>query len=204
TDDVAWFQPLAGPTGRWIRHVIQPSVAGAHTLQAADMDGDGDNDVVVGQMHTTEERKLAILYNVDGRGTRWSRQVIDDVGLHNGVVADVDRDRDFDIYGANWAGNPPVRVWINRLDPPASVRLDRWTYHRITNGHVRSFGIAFSTMDGDDLTDIISGPFWYRQPSGAWNTEWERTPLAEGVGAVAALDLDGDGRGEVIAQRGGG
>ncbi|CAH2394641.1 conserved hypothetical protein [Mesorhizobium ventifaucium] len=204
TDDVAWFQPLAGPTGRWIRHVIQPSVAGAHTLQAADMDGDGDNDVVVGQMHTTEERKLAIHYNVDGRGTRWARQVIDDVGLHNGVVADVDRDGDFDIYGANWVGNPPVRVWINRLDPPASVRLDRWTYHRITNGHVRSFGIAFSAMDSDDLTDIISGPFWYRQPSEAWNTEWERTPLAEGVDAVAALDLDGDGRGEVIAQRGGG
>jgi hypothetical protein len=203
--DVAWFRAVDGPTGRWVRHVIQPSLPGAHTLQAADMDRDGDFDVVVGQMHTTEERALAIHYNLDGQGTRWARQIIDDTGLHNGVVADVDGDGDFDIYGSNWAGNPPARVWINRLDPPAPIgRIDRWTYHRLTNAHVRSFGLAFTDVDGDRRTDIVSGPFWYRQPASPWEAEWEQIRLGDGLDAVAALDLDGDGRAEVIAQRGGG
>ena len=201
TADVAWFRAQEDPTGRWIRHVIQPLVAGAHTLQAADMDNNGTMDVVVGQMHTTAERELAIHYNVDGRGTKWQRQVIDSTGLHNGVVADIDGD--FDIYGANWAGNPPLRVWLNRLDPAASGRrADRWSYQQITDAHVRSFGLAFADMDGDGRTDIISGPFWYRQPA-RWTEPWEQVAISRDLDAVAAADIDGDGRAEVIAQRGG-
>lgn len=204
TADVAWFSADEGPTRRWTRHVIQPAVSGAHTLQAADMDGDGDIDVVVGQMHTTKEQALAIHYNIDGRGTRWARQVIDNTGLHNGVVADIDGDGDFDIFGSNWAGNPPLRVWINRLDPPASIRrLDRWSYHRITNKHVRSFNLAFADVDGDGRTDIISGPFWYRQPVDSWTKAWAQVRLGDGLDAIAVLDFDGDGRAEIIAQRGG-
>lgn len=202
TADVAWFRAESGPSGHWVRHVIQPAVAGAHTLQAADMDRDGDIDIVVGQMHQTEERTLAVHYNRDGRGTRWTRQIIDDTGLHNGVVADVDSDDDFDIYGANWAGHPPLRVWINLLNPPAPTRrLDRWVYHRITNAHVRSFGLAFADMDGDGRMDIVSGPFWYRQPPLPWQKGWEQIRLGEGLDAVEALDLDGDGRAEATAQR---
>lgn len=124
TADVAWFQATTAPDGRWERHVIQPAVSGAHTLQAADMDGDGTVDVVVGQMHTTASRELAIHFNTDGRGKSWRRVVIDNTGLHNGVVADIDRDGDYDIYGSNWAGHPPLRVWINRMSPSkAPTRL---------------------------------------------------------------------------------
>jgi hypothetical protein len=203
--DVAWYRADNGPAGQWTRRIIQPSVQGAHTLQAADMDGDGDIDVVVGQMHTTSERELSIHYNGDGQGTRWTHQVIDNTGLHNGVVADIDGDGDFDIYGSNWVGNPPIRAWLNRLDPPAATnRIDRWTYHRIASSHHRSFGVAFADMNGDGLTDIISGRFWYRQPADHWDQEWQQTLLAEGLDAFAALDLDADGRAEIIAQRGGG
>jgi hypothetical protein len=121
TADVAWFKASDSRLGGWDRHVIQQSVAGAHTLQAADMDGDGTVDVVVGQMHTTSSRELAVHYNTDGRGTAWKRIVIDNTGLHNGVVADIDGDGDYDIYGSNWAGNPPLRVWINRINPSSDA-----------------------------------------------------------------------------------
>jgi hypothetical protein len=113
TADVAWYRAGADRSQRWTRSVIQPAAAGVHTLQAADMDNDGDIDVVVGQMHTTRERALTIHYNMDGKGTQWSQQVVDRTGLHNGVVADIDQNGTFDIFGSNWAGNPPLRVWLN-------------------------------------------------------------------------------------------
>lgn len=153
TADVAWFRADDGPTGNWGRHVVQPSVAGAHTLQAADVDNNGTIDVVVGQMHTTPQRELAIYYNVDGRGTTWKRQVIDATGLHNGLVADIDGDGDFDIYGANWAGNPPLRLWINRLST-ASRRAGSWSYHRIASAHVRSLGLAFADKDANRSSSL--------------------------------------------------
>jgi hypothetical protein len=204
TADVAWFHPKGAPTGPWVREVIEPSVERAHTLQAADIDRDGDLDVIVGQMHTSEARELSVHYNLDGRATTWSRHVIDDVGLHNGVVADIDGDDDADIYGSNWTGNPPARVWLNHLDPPAEPqRIDRWTHTQITAAHVRAFGLAFTDMDRDGLTDVVSGPFWYRQPPDTWDADWPQTLLAPGVDAIAALDVNGDGHPEIIAQRGG-
>jgi hypothetical protein len=118
TADIAWFRADHDPTQPWTRHVVHAAVTGAHTLQAADMDRDGTVDVVVGQMHTTKEREISIHYNIDGRGTRWARQIVDDVGLHNGIVADIDGDGYIDIFGSNWAGHPPLRIWLNR-GPPA-------------------------------------------------------------------------------------
>ncbi|MDH3580968.1 MAG: VCBS repeat-containing protein [Hyphomicrobiales bacterium] len=204
SSDVAWFSAKSGPKKKWTRHVVQRALTGAHTLQAADMDLDGDIDIVVGQMHTSPERALAVLYNLDGKGTRWARQVIDKTGLHNGVVADIDGDGDFDIYGANWTGNPPLRVWLNRLDPPRTPRrLDRWHRSQITSDHVRTFGLAFADIDGDKRTDIVSGPFWYRHPSRPWDDEWEQFRLGEGLDAFAVADLDDDGHPEIFAQRGG-
>jgi hypothetical protein len=60
-------------------------------------------------MHTARERKLVALYNVDGKAERRVGQVIDQVGLRNGAVADLGNDGDADIFGANWLRNPPVR-----------------------------------------------------------------------------------------------
>lgn len=122
TADVAWYRADAGPAGPWSRHVIAAGVHGAHTLQAADMDGDGTIDVVVGQMHTTAARELSIYFNNDGRAESWDREVIDNVGLHNGVVADIDGDGAPDIYGSNWAGHPPLRIWLNRLEPHTACK----------------------------------------------------------------------------------
>lgn len=205
TGDVAWFSADGGPDKAWTRHVVQPGVPGAHTLQAADLDRDGDTDLLVGQMHTTRQREVAILFNLDGRGRHWARQVIGSGGVHNGVLADIGSDGDFDVYGANWKGNPPLRLWINRLDPPDTARpINRWTYHAITNAHVRSFGLGFGDVDGDGRTDIISGPFWYRQPAEGWDGDWRQFHLGDGIDAFAAHDVDGDRRADIIAQRGGG
>jgi hypothetical protein len=131
--DVVWWNPVTGdPTGAWQGTTIVGSLERAHTLQGADMDGDGDTDLVVGQMHTSAARELAIYLN-NSSGSAWDKVLIDSgTGIHNGVVADIGHDGDFDIFGANWAGNGPVALWRNdgvvTTAPPAApinVRIIR-------------------------------------------------------------------------------
>lgn len=119
TAAVDWWTPgSAGPTGTWTRHNILPSLEKAHTLQAADMDLDGDIDVILAQMHTSILKEVMIMINQDGQATSWLKQVVGNQGSHNSVVADIGSDGDYDIFSANWTGSPPVRLFINQIIPP--------------------------------------------------------------------------------------
>jgi len=105
-------EPTTGdPRGAWTISTIEPDIFRCHTLQVADMDLDGDLDVVLGQMHTSTQREIKVLYNTDGSGTSWVSIVVDDTGVHNAVVADFGGDGAPDIFGCNWTGNPPLRFW---------------------------------------------------------------------------------------------
>ncbi|MCC6784846.1 MAG: VCBS repeat-containing protein [Planctomycetes bacterium] len=120
--DVAWYSHGGNPTGTWQRHVIVTAADRAHTLQVADIDGDGDADVVVGHMHTSSTPGVRIYYNRNGLGTAWQTQLVDGTnGVHNGVVADLGADGDFELVGANWTGHPPLNVWENLL--PATEEI---------------------------------------------------------------------------------
>ena len=124
TADVRWWSPgPAGPTGAWTGRTIAASVERAHTLQAADLDGDGDADVVVAQMHTSSAGEIFWMENLDGAATSWTKRIIATGGLHNGVVADVGADADWDLFGSNWTGNPPVRLFENLLAAAATGSL---------------------------------------------------------------------------------
>jgi hypothetical protein len=119
TADLAWWRyGPGGPTGSWTRQTIVQDLEKAHTLQAADMDNDGDLDIITAQMHTSQNKEVMVWYNLNGQGTAWQKQVLGTGGLHNGQVADIGNDGRMDIFGANWTGYPPVRLWRNL--PPAS------------------------------------------------------------------------------------
>ncbi|MFO1050679.1 MAG: VCBS repeat-containing protein [Planctomycetota bacterium] len=112
--DVLWFGHTGPATGAWMPHLISAGLDRVHTLQVADIDGDGSNDVVLGQMHTSSSPGIHVHYNLDGRGLLWKTvQVDSQFGIHNGVAADLDGDGDTDIVGSAWTGNPPLQLWNN-------------------------------------------------------------------------------------------
>ena len=68
---------------------------------------------------------------------------------------------------------------------------------------LRYFGLAFGDINGDTLTDIVSGRYVYlqhedtRQPTAS---KWERIDLGANVDAILVLDIDGDSKLDIIAQ----
>ena len=206
TADVTWFGAANGdPTGPWVGHVIFPQLERGHTLQVADINGDGHNDVFAGQMHTSKDKRLMVAINLDGKGLAWQRKVIGRTGLHDGVAVDVNKDGLPDIFGANWTGNPPVRLWLQvapeKQQKQGALSTDFWTTIAVTRDHKRTFGLGFGDVNGDGRADIVSGAYVYLNPGGDLSGQWTQHALPDGMQAFGAMNVAGRPLADVIAQR---
>ncbi|MCP5100577.1 MAG: hypothetical protein GY943_33935, partial [Chloroflexi bacterium] len=114
-------------------------------------------------------------------------------------VADVGNDGDYDIYGANWTGNPPVRLWENRMEMFVSV--SKWTYKEIASNHVRTLGLAFGDVNQDGNKDILSGRYWYQNPGEEMLSDWVQNEFPDDMHATMVMDVDGDAFFDVIAHK---
>lgn len=120
---ISWFKaPVDPKSSNWAEHVIEDGVESVmHSLQAVDIDKDGDIDVITAKMHQGAAPLEVIVYlnvSTGGAGSAWRRQVIATLGSHSMQAADFDGDGDIDLFGANWAGTERVDLWRNDLNPP--------------------------------------------------------------------------------------
>ena len=76
----------------WSRHVIENSFVDGHALVAADLDGDGRDEIVAG--YRGGGRSVFLYSAEDERGVRWRRQPLDEggMGAASCAVADLDGD----------------------------------------------------------------------------------------------------------------
>lgn len=121
---LAWYRPLDAGATTWEEHLIAPAPinAGLHGVAVGDVDGDGRADVVTGRMHTYAPSTLSVWTNPGPGGGAWTEQVLATTGMHNLALADFGGDGDLDIFGSNYIGTPPVRLYRNdRLRPPGST-----------------------------------------------------------------------------------
>ena len=80
----------------WHRQVIDDTFHDGHALACADLDGDGNDEIVAG--FRGPGTSLYVFYAADARGSKWERQTLDTEMAASGVViADVNGDGRLDV-----------------------------------------------------------------------------------------------------------
>lgn len=83
--------------GAWKRHVIDETITDGHTIVAGDFDGNGQDELVVGER---QGKRSAYLYRVtNAKEDTWSKQLLDDGGMAAAgcAVADLNADKRPDV-----------------------------------------------------------------------------------------------------------
>lgn len=110
--DTYWYRnPGGGATGAWQRKTIATQDT-TNSMSVADMDRDGDIDVITGEHRGDKE--LVIYENINN-GASWTRRVVDSgKESHGGAkVFDLDNDGDLDIVSIAYDAPADLHVWRN-------------------------------------------------------------------------------------------
>jgi hypothetical protein len=108
---VAWFDPPD-----WDCHLLADDLFCPHSLQAADVTGNGCPDIYVGEMGLGEHETPRQLLFSNDHGQFTEHTLDTGVPTHEAKLIDVDGDGRLDIVGKSYAPDAHVDVWYNR--PP--------------------------------------------------------------------------------------
>lgn len=95
---VVYTEP-SDPAKMWDRHVVDEQLKWGHGVWCADLDGDGDEELIIGIRDDLsgkpgEKCGVRIYKCLDGVGAKWARQIIEDGGVAVEDLAATDLDGD--------------------------------------------------------------------------------------------------------------
>lgn len=111
TASLYWFEKI-DDKGKisWEKHILTTRYT-MQNLDVADMDNDGDLDIVTNEAMGTKE---LLIYENNGYGQFSEHLIHTGVGMHLGARCfDMDNDGDCDIVGACWFGYEYLHLWRN-------------------------------------------------------------------------------------------
>ena len=181
------------------RSVVNDTVNNSNQICVADLDGDGDIDIIASDTDIGED---LMWFENDGSGGTWTEHTVDGTTIaHALMVGDLDNDGDIDIIGS--VVTPPnddVFWWEN--DGSGGT----WTEHTINNAADSVQGLFCADIDRDSDIDVIAAEngasnciWWENDGSGSGWTEHSIDSSATGIYGVVTYDMDSDDDVDVVA-----
>lgn len=185
----------------WQRFVIESEQLSIEAGGAfADIDGDGDLDLVAGEDYSGNRvfwwENPYPNYNLD---VGWTRRLIKSGGQnrhHDQTFGDFNGDGRLELALWNQGNrNQPSILYLAAI-PPEPRNAPLWTLTPIFTSTVYAEGLFAADVDGNGVTDLIGGGFWFRFEQGRYIAE-EIDGRNRGIRVVAGQIIPG-GRLEVV------
>ena len=176
---------------------VEADYDGAHSVHGADVDGDGDADMIGAAVNADD---VAWWENTEGDGSTWTRHSVDDDfdGALTVYAADLDDDQDIDILAA--AVYADEIAWWENVDGDGLT----WAKHTVDGDFDLAGGVYAEDVDGDGDLDVLGAAgydddiTWWENKKGEaedWKDRWTEHAVDEDFDfawCVYAVDLDGD------------
>ena len=205
--ELYWFEPGPDPRDPWARHLITDRFEKYHDVTVADIDDDGEPEVI----GLSQESETVFYYDIppEPQGSPWDDEylhIVDEGRELEGVeVADIDGDGELEVVlsegDSPHLGSHPGRVaWF---DPPD------WEETIIADGLFCPHSLEVEDFTGDGLPDIYVAEMGLGKHSDPrhfvfYNRggRFERETVATGIETHEAkvVDLTGSGQPDVVGK----
>ncbi len=201
-----WYEQMPEITFR--RHLVVTEYS-LNNLDVADLDGDGDMDIITCEHKGPRAKQRLQIFENEGKG-KFTEHIIDrGKESHLGArLADMDNDGDYDIVSAAWDYPEFLHLWRNNAvsvqkDNPITIQ---WQHLSTRTADIeypdvgRQAASLVLDIDQDGIDDfVIAG--WSDQTSMVWfkrhGDQWKRYLIDQRRSHIEAggtyCDIDGDG-----------
>ncbi len=144
---IAILLPILVLAQTWNQHIVDNDFDGVVSVHAADVDGDGDADVL-GAGYNADT--IVWWENVNG-GQNWIQHTVADTldAAFTVFATDMDGDGDVDVVGAAYIDDA-INWWEN-LDGSG----EQWTEHSVDSAIDGIWSVYATDIDGDGNQDVL-------------------------------------------------